>query len=76
MTAEQLNLFPPPPPRIPLFNRGWVQCECNLVFWVWPLNRLPSGSCTGTTGTPDLRPFRLWTCGRDINRASPHWPAK
>lgn len=47
----------------PLFNIGWLQCPCGLVFWVWPTaTGLTPAHCTGRTGVPDIRPLRAWTC--------------
>lgn len=57
--------------RVPMF-KGWMQCDCDLVFWLWPVGtgKAPV-HCTGTTGAPDLRAFGAWECWRGIKRMTP-----
>lgn len=75
MLAQQLEFFlsriVPVDQRPPLF-KGYLRCDCDLVFWQWPIGTgLPPTRCTGQTGAPDLRRFHLWTCWRKINRCNP-----
>lgn len=72
--AEQLGLFPLPIDleHRPAMFKGWMACDCGLVFWLWPVGSgLSPAHDTGVTGAPDLRRFEPWTCWRGIRRMSP-----
>ena len=74
----QLDLFANAFPASLIHTRpylGWRRCDCGLVFWVWPrgTGKLPH-ECSGSTGAPDLRPYRPWTCWQDIRRMTPGAP--
>ncbi|GHG24444.1 hypothetical protein [Paracoccus aerius] len=57
---QQLSIFDilHPPAILPPYRCGWKRCECNVVFW------------QDEAETPNLHPFRFWTCWRNIRRAT------
>lgn len=76
--AVMSDLFPPEPPA-QIHTRpylGWHRCDCDLVFWLWPLSGLSPSVDTGHSGGPDLRPFQPWVCWRRIKRMTPGRPRK
>ena len=74
MTAHQLDLFAPK--GITLAERiapvrGWLQCDCGIVFWEWPIERSPHGRIHSHDGAPQLDPWHRFTCWRGIDRMFP-----
>lgn len=58
--SQQLSIFDilHPPASLPPYRCGWKRCECDVVFW------------QDEAKTPNLHPFRFWTCWRNIRRAT------